>query len=561
MSAPTNPAAPSTFAAPAAPNASRTNIPWLLVRLRWALSTAALKTSPWQIVAYVLAYLLAVGTVVGVGVLAFVLGHDAMRGLTPYLPVAAALLGTVGIIAVALMQAMFIGENSTMSMDKFAPFGIPDRTLQCGLLLAGLSGIPALTALVGLMLWSMAYRGLGAAAVASQIAAAPLIVLTAMCVSKAALAVADIMTGSQTGKNVFYVVVILLVISVVQLPNILMINEVSFDAVALAPAARVLGWLPLGAPFMLPFDAAAGHWLSWIARVAVALALCAACFLVSLWCLRWQRTHSSEAVRAKAAKGLGAFAHMPDTPSGAVSARLLSLLRRDARQSLMFVMPVFFVVVFALESRDLGTWFVWMGLLMGGMFMSVAESNGLAYDGRGFAMEVIAGTRAIDDRTGRVRVYLIIDTTYLALLALVTFAITGDWRTADGWLTGLTFTAASWGWATASLGVAELFNCSIMYPVPSMAKPFTNPQGRGAAQAFLPFLYMLASVACILPTGITAIVVFATGNGAAYPWLIPVALANGVLLLWLGTWLGAKLLRARMLKVLDTLDSFAALQQ
>ncbi|RYQ40670.1 transporter [Bifidobacterium pseudolongum subsp. globosum] len=547
--------------APATQPATTSATPWTLVRLRWALTNAALKTSPWQIVAYVLAYLLAAGTVVGTGVLAFAVGHGMAHDVWPYLPVIMPLAGTAGILFMALLQAMFIGENSTMSMDKFAPYGIPDRTLQLGLLLAGLTGIPAITALVSFMLWAMAYRGFGAAAVASQLVAAPLIVLTAMCVSKALLAVADIITDSQAGKNIFYVVVIMLFVALAQMPNILMINEASVEAASLIPVARVFGWLPLGAPFMLPFDAANGQWLFWVLHVLCALALCAVCFLVSQWCLHWQRTHSSDAVRAKAARGLGLFSRMPDSPSGAISARLGSLLRRDARQSMMYIMPLFFVVIFALENKDIGSWFVWMGVLLGGMFMSLTESNGLAYDGQGFVMEVIAGTRAIDDRTGRVRIYLIIDTVYIALLSVITFIITGDWSSPSGLAGAFTFIAASWGWAVASLGVAEMFNCSVLYPVPSMAKPFTNPQGRGAAQAFLPFLYMLASLASILPTAIVAIVIFATGNGAAYPWIIPVALANGVVFLCLGTWLGAKLLRTRMLKVVQTLDSFAALQQ
>ena len=549
------------MSAPATQPATTSATPWTLVRLRWALTNAALKTSPWQIVAYVLAYLLAAGTVVGTGVLAFAVGHGMAHDVWPYLPVIMPLAGTAGILFMALLQAMFIGENSTMSMDKFAPYGIPDRTLQLGLLLAGLTGIPAITALVSFMLWAMAYRGFGAAAVASQLVAAPLIVLTAMCVSKALLAVADIITDSQAGKNIFYVVVIMLFVALAQMPNILMINEASVEAASLIPVARVFGWLPLGAPFMLPFDAANGQWLFWVLHVLCALALCAVCFLVSQWCLHWQRTHSSDAVRAKAARGLGLFSRMPDSPSGAISARLGSLLRRDARQSMMYIMPLFFVVIFALENKDIGSWFVWMGVLLGGMFMSLTESNGLAYDGQGFVMEVIAGTRAIDDRTGRVRIYLIIDTVYIALLSVITFIITGDWSSPSGLAGAFTFIAASWGWAVASLGVAEMFNCSVLYPVPSMAKPFTNPQGRGAAQAFLPFLYMLASLASILPTAIVAIVIFATGNGAAYPWIIPVALANGVVFLCLGTWLGAKLLRTRMLKVVQTLDSFAALQQ
>lgn len=346
------------MSAPATQPATTSATPWTLVRLRWALTNAALKTSPWQIVAYVLAYLLAAGTVVGTGVLAFAVGHGMAHDVWPYLPVIMPLAGTAGILFVALLQAMFIGENSTMSMDKFAPYGIPDRTLQLGLLLAGLTGIPAITALVSFMLWAMAYRGFGAAAVASQLVAAPLIVLTAMCVSKALLAVADIITDSQAGKNIFYVVVIMLFVALAQMPNILMINEVSVEAASLIPVARVFGWLPLGAPFMLPFDAANGQWLFWVLHVLCALALCAVCFLVSQWCLHWQRTHSSDAVRAKAAKGLGLFSRMPDSPSGAISARLGSLLRRDARQSMMYIMPLFFVVIFALENKDIGPWFV-----------------------------------------------------------------------------------------------------------------------------------------------------------------------------------------------------------
>ena len=439
------------MSAPATQPATTSATPWTLVRLRWALTNAALKTSPWQIVAYVLAYLLAAGTVVGTGVLAFAVGHGMAHDVWPYLPVIMPLAGTAGILFVALLQAMFIGENSTMSMDKFAPYGIPDRTLQLGLLLAGLTGIPAITALVSFMLWAMAYRGFGAAAVDSQLVAAPLIVLTAMCVSKALLAVADIITDSQAGKNIFYVVVIMLFVALAQMPNILMINEVSVEAASFIPVARVFGWLPLGAPFMLPFDAANGQWLFWVLHVLCALALCAVCFLVSQWCLHWQRTHSSDAVRAKAAKGLGLFSRMPDSPSGAISARLGSLLRRDARQSMMYIMPLFFVVIFALENKDIGSWFVWMGVLLGGMFMSLTESNGLAYDGQGFVMEVIAGTRAIDDRTGRVRIYLIIDTVYIALLSVITFIITGDWSSPSGLAGAFTFIAASWGWAVAAL--------------------------------------------------------------------------------------------------------------
>ena len=50
---------------------------------------------------------------------------------------------------------------------------------------------------------------------------------------------------------------------------------------------------------------------------------------------------------------IGAFGWMPDSTSGAMSARLLTYLRRDPRQILLFVMPVLFVALFALQSRGI----------------------------------------------------------------------------------------------------------------------------------------------------------------------------------------------------------------
>ena len=43
--------------------------------------------------------------------------------------------------------------------------------------------------------------------------------------------------------------------------------------------------------------------------------------------------------------------------------------------------------------------------------------------------------------------------------------------------------------------------------------------------------------------------------------LIPVFLLNGVGFLALGSWLGGKLMDARMLSIVSTLDSFASLQK
>ena len=81
------------------------------------------------------------------------------------------------------------------------------------------------------------------------------------------------------------------------------------------------------------------------------------------------------------------------------------------------------------------------------------------------------------------------------------------------------------------------------------------------AQGLFPFAFMLATCVMALPTGIVAIVLAATGHWGMNWVLMPVSLANGVLFLWLGVWLGGKIFDARGLKVLATLDNFASLQQ
>lgn len=56
------------------------------------------------------------------------------------------LVGATMTIFIGFIQLMMLGEGSTMNPRKFALYGIADRNLQFGLLLSGLSGIPALPA-------------------------------------------------------------------------------------------------------------------------------------------------------------------------------------------------------------------------------------------------------------------------------------------------------------------------------------------------------------------------------------------------------------------------------
>lgn len=544
-----------------------------IIKLRWTLTWATLRKSVWQTVGYCFSLLLAVGMVVAAALVGWNMGSWSYADGSVYgMPVNRWLTllgglvvvgGSFATLIVCLVQIMFIGEGSTLNARRFALYGIPDRELQSGLLAAGLSGTPAISGLLALLLWSCAYRPLGAGVMVVALISAPLTIVTMISLSKMLIALVTNLVRSQRAKNLFYVITILVVVIVGQIPNILFRSggASGFDADAYVGAASVLSWTPLGAGFQLPFDAAGGAWWAALLRVAILAATWVVCFMVGTWCLRRERLMVGTGGSAGVAKGVGAFRWVADSRSGAISARLITYLKHDPRQSVMLLMPIIFVVLFVLQARGESA-VMWQSLIWSGWFLNTGASNGLAYDGRGFAMQVISGVSGRDDRLSRARVFGIMEVAYMLVLGLVLFVVSGDWRTFAGIVQGWVFTALGIAMALVSLGVAQFTSCTLMYPVASLDKPFSSPQGRAMAQGFIPFLYMLGSLVLAVPTGVLAVILAVTNALPQFLWVLGVVgLINGLAVLVLGTLVGGRIMDRRLLKIVHTLDNFAALQK
>ena len=537
-----------------------------IVKLRWSLLLAVMRKSVGQTVGYVIALLAALGVIATAANAGNALGaNPALAGpgapSWDVLNVAMVLSGSLLTVLVVLIQIMCLGEGTAISPRMFALYGIKDGTLTFALFIAGLCGVPTLTGVLSLLLFAPAYRGAGSAAVVMGVIAAPLAIITIMWISKVVIALLTTLANTRRGKSVMYIAVVLLFVLACQLPNILMTSQTfsSFDVKPMLGSSSVLAFTPLGAAFQLPFDAAAGNWAAVGVRLAVLVATWAVCYLCCLWCLKRDRL-SAENHTVAATKGIGVFASVRDSVSGAISARLITYMRRDPRLIPLSVMPLLFVLLFAMRSHE-GNAVVWQSLIWVCLFLFIAEGNGLAYDGNGFAMEVLSGVRGIDDRLGRVRAQIVLLVAYVALVTVVVFVITGDWRTPGGVTTGFTFAAAGLGTGLCALSLAEVISPVLMYPVAPMERPMSSPQGHGAAQVFFPLLQMFGGLVLMLPTGIVALVLALGGGWASWYWVVmPVSLVNGVIALVAGIWLGGKLLESRMLKVLSTLESFASLQ-
>ncbi|MFT8356489.1 hypothetical protein [Bifidobacterium aquikefiri] len=537
----------------------------LIVRLRWSLTWAYLRKSSWQTIGFIIGLIFAIGCVVGVARGAWEIGtlveRNAAANPLPIMNTVMIVGGTFAFLLTSILQLMLFGQGSTLSADRFALFGIRDRVLQFGLTLSGLCGIPGITGLVACLLIPLMYRSYGAPMVLTALLAAPFIMITIISVSKLIMSAATSLLQSKRSQSILYIMIILIFILVANGPNIV-INSFGIEQLRLSvflSVATFLSWTPFGAAFQLPFDALAGNWLFFVVRIAILLLTWVLCFMASTWLMRHERLVAGAAEKVVLRKGVGSFSWMPDSVSGAISARYLTYLLRDPRQAMVLLMPVIFLGLFAIQSASLPE-MVFMAPLMSALFMMMPESNGLAYDGMGMTMHVQIGVRGIDDRIGRVRVLAVLGCVYLAVIGIASLVVY-NLRGGQFVTIGMVCTLCGVGVYLASLGVAEVCSCMFMYPVASLAKPFSSPQGRAVSQGFLPFIPMLASGVVMIPTVIVVIVLLVL-SGMTYLWIaIPVALVNGVLILWLGVALGGRIMDARQLKIVATLTHFAQLQR
>ena len=184
----------------------------------------------------------------------------------------------------------------------------------------------------------------------------------------------------------------------------------------------------------------------------------------------------------------------------------------------------------------------------------------MAYDGLALRMEIAAGVKGREDRLSRVRSHLIVAMPCMFILGLVTLALSGAMKGGRDLVISLDLLAATIGLLLSGLGVAQIFSALLIYPVPSMDRPFTSPQGRAVAQGFLPMLQLLASLVIMLPTILVALPTMTKG-GILPLWLpVPVALANGLIVLAAGIVLGSRIFDRRQSAILLTLDRYDSLQ-
>ena len=542
-----------------------------MVRLRWALTFSVMRKSIWQKIGFGIAIVFGLALICALGFAGFQAGKYLDPGMLPdtknwqefqALPITVASAASIFTLFINLFM---FGSDTTLKSRSFALYGIPYVKQQAGMLLGSLFGALSISSTIALALWSLAYRNFGIVPVLVSAIAAPLYVVTIVSLSKMLIELLDTILINKHSRNIFYVVIfIAYMIFVASMnghgssPNEIVISS-SFCAVS--------AFTPLSAAMALPLDAINGNWLALVIRFLICVVTIAVCFAISVFCAKLEpKLLRSEQKTVVKTKGIGLFAAVPDNTVGAIIARIVSVMRRDMRQLLLLIMPLFMLVVptasvtgsigFKGLADGLGVsgWLMYAALLIG-----MVVGNNIAYDGTAFTMHAIIGVKGIRDRSAHAIVWSLICAVYFALLGVgfyvFLFLVANIQQSVSSVMLQ---TLLPIGVAFASIGIGLISSCIAMYPVASIEKPFSRPQGSAGGRSFAAIGFMLLSVVCMIPSAaaVIAFIILA-------PQLLWIAcilfVVNGAIVLAVGVIIGGKVMDKRMIRIVENLRRFASI--
>ncbi|GAB3048525.1 transporter [Intrasporangium mesophilum] len=385
------------------------------------------------------------------------------------------LAGAAGIVLWTALPLFSFGSDPTLDPGRFATFAIPPRTLAVGLIAAALVGLPSIATLVMAAGVVVAWSHTVASTIVGVVATA-FGVLTAITTSRWVSALATNAVSSRRGRDVVAVVGLALLVLIGPAISIVA-NVGSSQADLAASVAKVVSWTPLGWAWAAPGDVAAGDWLVGMVRLVLAGGL----LLVvgRLWArvLRQQvenpRAISRSDSATAAAGDLGLFPRFPDTPTGAIAARVSTYWRRDPRYQINLamtpVLPLALLIPFFLGDVE------WTPLVMGpvlAFFIGFSEHNSVAYEGDAFWLHLASGVSGAADRRGR-----LVPSVLIAAVLLPIYTVAGVWI-GDRWdlLPGAVgLSAVLLG---AGYGASSVMSVAMPYPVPASGEsPFSAPPG------------------------------------------------------------------------------------
>ncbi|MGZ4627361.1 hypothetical protein [Oryzihumus sp.] len=449
--------------------------------------------------------------------------------------------GAAFMVGWVLVPLLVFGVDQTLDPARFATFAVPRRDMVLGSLLAGLVGVPgaagALLCLATVITYSRTV-----AAVPVALAGAVIGLLTCVALSRAVTTAASALLESRRGREVGAALGVFAAIVVGPTVSVVSQRAGSWGAVTDRVVA-VVAWTPLGLPWAAGGDAGSGHLATAVQRLLLAAVVLA---LVLLW---WSRALQRAAEEPRVSSGggtvhtgLGWFARLPATPTGAVVARTLTYWRRDPRYisavGILPFLPLAMVLPSLIGGHGRG-----LVLFMGpavAWLMGFSLHNDLAYDGTAFWAHVASGVGGVADRVGR-----LVPIAALAVLLVPAYSVLGALLAgrADVWPAVLGAAAVM---LLAGFGLASVASAVKPYPVPAAGEnPFSSPAGASGLALLVQLVTSAATV--LLASPVLVLAAFAVWGGrAGLGWVaLLLAIVLGAAYLVVGVRLGARLFERR----------------
>jgi ABC-2 type transport system permease protein len=532
---------------------------WSFVRLKLRLLRNSFRGQRGRVAVFILGVLfgLFMAVVAGLGLLA--------SGAAPVELgfVVATYAGTAVVLGWALIPLLFFGVDETLDPARFALLPVQRMTLARGMLAAAFVGVPPIVtfiATMGLVLAAGIRFGVGVGLVALVGVVCGLTV--GIVASRALTSAFAALLRSRRMRDLAAVIIAVLASSVapVQWAVTAAVQQGSLDQAL--RVARVLAWTPLAAPYVLPYDVAAGRWAVAGARLAITIGAIAA--------LLWWWSTTIESAMLGATSG-GAAKPLRGAQTGAVGALIPRSLRaitrpgafgailaresrfwwRDSRRraSLISILMASAVLPIALNfasrqarTETLSTVGFTFAVTMAGTMGGTLLANQFAFDGNAYAAHLLANVPGRVELRARAAAIAFVAVPVQMLVVLAVTALTGAYGRLPA---GLGVLAASFGSAVAASGLLSVL---APYPLPQNTNPFATNSGSGSAKGLFALLAMIATLVISTPVVIAAFWLGSTLAGAMLVLVLGVAYGFGVARL--GTYIAGDALERRGPEVL-----------
>jgi ABC-2 type transport system permease protein len=517
--------------------------PGAFVRLKLRITGNSLRGRPARIVMFVLG-------LISAGLFA-ILGHFvfALPGLLDR-PDAGEILfpfgGAVLILGWVFLPLLFFGVDNTLDPAQFALLPLRRRTLIAGMATAALIGLPALATLaatLGMVTSAAQLGGLGAAL--AGLAGVVLGLLFCVVLSRAVISAFATALRSRRARDLATIMLAVVAASIgpLELTLLGVVNRADWESVRVI--ARVTGWTPLGAPYTMGLDVAAGR--AWAVPLKVLIVVAVVGGLLR-W---WGRTLEQAMVGAVGTGGRGRagaadargpvdqllFRWSPRSRFGALTAREIRYWWRETRRRAALVTLGMAGVFLPLSTAFAGGGGGATGLaFFVGAVAPITLANQFGYEGSAYATNLATGVPGRLEVHSRAAAHALFTVPLLLLVAVVTGLVAG--RPAD--------IAAQLGTllATYGTGLALVLPISVRaaYALPDTTGPFSLSSGGGFSKA----LPGLAALVGALLAGVPVLVLTVT-----WPWLgLPAGLLYGTGAYLLGAHLAGRMLDRRMPELL-----------